>query len=149
VIAKLLIVLALGVAAALPATAAAAPSDADCTTKAKKAYKKKVAFKKGLKVTVSCDAPATVFMAVNLIGKADRYINPRVHPGSHGFSKTVDTGEDGKATLVVKLKPWAKRAVKKNGGKAKILFIFGIERDDGYFHNIPTKAAQPYSKIVP
>jgi len=130
---------------------AADPSDADCSVDAKRKYRIKPAAARGLPVTVTCDGPATFFVAMRFTGHGEKHISRGAHPGSEGFSKTVDLADAGSKTVRVKLAKYAKRAAKKNLAKRRafpIFFDMGIERADGNFHNIPKPAAQPYSKIV-
>jgi hypothetical protein len=144
------IALALIAILALPGWAAT-PSDADCSVDAKRKYRIKPAAARGLAVTVTCDGPATFFVAMRFTGHGEKHINRAAHPSHEGFSKTVDLAEAGSKTVRVKLAKYAKRAAKKNLAKRRgfpIFFNMGIERADGNFHNIPKPAAQPYAKIV-
>jgi hypothetical protein len=144
------IALALIAILALPGWAAT-PSDADCSVDAKRKYRVKPALARGLPVTVTCDGPATFFVAMRFTGHGERYISRGAHPGSEGFSATVDLAAAGSKTVRVKLAKYAKRAAKKNLAKRRsfpIFFDMGIERADGNFHNIPKPAAQPFAKIV-
>jgi hypothetical protein len=130
---------------------AAAPSDADCSVDAARKYRVKPAAARGLPVTVTCDGPATFFVAMRFTGHGEDHISREAHPGWEGMSTTVDLAESGSKTVRVKLEKYAKRAAKKNLEKRRafpIFFNMGIERPDGNFHNIPKPAAQPYSKIV-
>jgi hypothetical protein len=130
---------------------AAAPSDADCSVDAARKYRVKPALARGLPVTVTCDGPATFFVAMRFTGHGEDHISREAHPGYEGFSATVDLADAGSRTVRVKLAKYAKRAAKKNVAERRafpIFFNMGIERADGNFHNIPKPAAQPYAKIV-
>lgn len=134
-----------------PPGVAAAPSDADCSVDAARKYRVKPALARGLPVTVTCDGPATFFVAMRFTGHGEDHISREAHPGWEGMSATVDLAEAGSKTIRVKLAKYAKRAAKKNLAERRafrIFFNMGIERADGNFHNIPKPAAQPYSKIV-
>jgi hypothetical protein len=134
-----------------PAGWAATPSDADCSVDAARKYRLKPALARGLPVTVSCDGPATFFVAVRFTGHGEDHINREAHSGVEGWSATVDLADAGSRTIRVKLAKYAKRAAKKNLAERRafpIFFNMGIERADGNFHNIPKPAAQPYAKIV-
>jgi hypothetical protein len=144
------IALALIAILALPGWAAA-PSDADCSVDAERKYRVKPALARGLPVTVTCDGPATFFVAMRFTGHGEKHISRAAHPGHEGFSKTVDLAEAGSKTVRVKLAKYAKRAAKKNLADRRafpIFFNMGIERAEGEFHNIPKPAAQPYAKIT-
>ena len=111
----------------------------------------KPALARGLPVSVTCDGPATFFVAMRFTGHGEDHISREAHPGYEGFSATVDLADAGSKTVRVKLAKYAKRAAKKNLAKRRgfpIFFNMGIERADGNFHNIPKPAAQPYAKIV-
>jgi hypothetical protein len=139
------------VAVLAPAGWAATPSDADCSVDAAPKYRLKPALARGLPVTVSCDGPATFFVAVRFTGHGEDHINREAHSGVEGVSATVDLAGAGSRTVRVKLEKYAKRAAKKTLAERRrfrIFFNMGIERADGNFHNIPKPAAQPYSKIV-
>jgi hypothetical protein len=144
--------IALAVATVMaPAGSAATPSDADCNVDAARKYRVKPALARGLPVTVTCDGPATFFVAVRFTGHGEDHINRGAHSGVEGVSATFDLAEAGSKTVRVKLEKYAKRAAKKNLAERRafrIFFDMGIERRDGNFHNIPKPAAQPYSKIV-
>jgi hypothetical protein len=130
---------------------AAAPSDTDCSVDAARKYRVKPALARGLPVTVTCDGPATFFVAMRFTGHGEQHISRSAHPGYEGFSATVDLAGAGSRTIRVKLAKYAKRAAKKNLAERRafpIFFNMGIERADGNFHNIPKPAAQPYAKIV-
>jgi hypothetical protein len=129
----------------------AAPSDADCSVDAARKYRVKPALARGLPVTVTCDGPATFFVAMRFTGRGEKYISRAAHPSSEGFSATVDLAAAGSKTVRVKLAKYAKRVAKKNLRKWRgfpIFFDMGIERADGNFHNIPKPPAQPFAKIV-
>jgi hypothetical protein len=139
------------VAVMAPAGAATAPSDADCSVDAARKYRVKPALARGLPVTVTCDGPATFFVAMRFTGHGEDHISRAAHPGYEGFSATVDLADAGSRTIRVKLAKYAKRAAKKNLAERRafpIFFNMGIERADGNFHNIPKPAAQPYAKIA-
>jgi hypothetical protein len=130
---------------------AAAPSNADCSVDAARKYRVKPALARGLPVTVTCDGPATFFVAMRFTGHGEKHISRDAHPGWEGMSATVDLADAGSKTVRVKLAKYAKRAAKKNLEERRafpIFFNMGIERPDGNFHNIPKPAAQPYAKIV-
>jgi hypothetical protein len=134
-----------------PPGSAAAPSDADCSVEAARKYRLKPALARGLPVTVTCDGPATFFVAVKFTGHGEDHINREAHSGVEGWSATVDLADAGSRTVRVKLQKYAKRAAKKTLAERRsfrIFFNMGIERPDGNFHNIPKPAAQPYAKIV-
>jgi hypothetical protein len=134
-----------------PPSSAAAPSDADCSVDAARKYRVKPALARGLPVTVTCDGPATFFVAMRFTGHGEKHISRAAHPGFEGFSATVELAGAGSKTVRVKLAKYAKRAAKKNLAERRafpIFFNMGIERSDGNFHNIPKPAAQPYAKIV-
>jgi hypothetical protein len=134
-----------------PPASTAAPSDADCSVDAARKYRVKPALARGLPVTVTCDGPATFFVAMRFTGHGEDHISRQAHPGYEGFSATVDLADAGSRTVRVKLARYAKRAAKKNLAERRafpIFFNMGIERSDGNFHNIPKPAAQPYAKIV-
>jgi hypothetical protein len=146
-----LLALALIALLAPPGWAAATPSDADCSVDAARKYRIKPALARGLPVTVTCDGPATFFVAVKFTGHGEDHINREAHSGVEGWSATVDLADAGSRTVRVKLQKYAKRAAKKTLAERRsfrIFFDMGIERPDGNFHNIPKPAAQPYSKIV-
>jgi hypothetical protein len=129
----------------------ATPNDADCSVDAARKYRVKPAAARGLAVTVTCDGPATFFVAMRFTGHGEKHISRAAHPGFEGFSATVELAGAGSKTVRVKLAKYAKRAAKKNLAERRafpIFFNMGIERSDGNFHNIPKPAAQPYSKIV-
>ena len=139
------------VALSAPAGAAATPSDADCSVDAARKYRSKPALARGLPVTVTCDGPATFFVAVRFTGHGEDHTNPEAHSGVEGVSATVDLADAGSRTVRVKLAKYAKRAAKKTLAERRrfpIFFDMGIERADGNFHNIPKPSAQPRSKIV-
>jgi hypothetical protein len=97
---------------------------------------------------VICDGPATVFAAVDLLpGPAERLIDPKRHPGSHGFSERRELEGEGPETFRVRLAAYARRAVKKAGG-SKVLFNLGIRRADGLFHNNPNPGGRARSKLT-
>ena len=129
----------------------ATPSDADCSVDAARKYRVKPASARGLPVTVTCDGPATFFVAMRFTGHGERHISRQAHPGYEGFSATVDLAGAGSKTVRVKLAKYAKRVARKNLATRRafpIFFNMGIERADGNFHNIPKPAAQPFAKIV-
>jgi hypothetical protein len=129
----------------------ATPSDADCSVDAARKYRVKPALARGLPVTVTCDGPATFFVAMRFTGHGERHISRQAHPGYEGFSATVDLAGAGSRTVRIKLAKYAKRIARKNLADRRafpIFFNMGIERPDGNFHNIPKPAAQPYAKIV-
>jgi hypothetical protein len=139
------------VAVTASAGAATDPSDADCSVDAARKYRVKPASARGLPITVTCDGPATFFVAMRFTGHGEDHISREAHPGWEGMSATVDLAAAGSKTIRVKLAKYAKRAAKKNLAKRRafpIFFNMGIERPDGNFHNIPKPAAQPYAKIV-
>jgi hypothetical protein len=141
------------VAAALlaPSGSAAAQSDADCSVDAARKYRVKPARTRGLPVTVTCDGPATFFVAMRFTGHGEKHISRAAHPGWEGMSATVEVAGAGSRTVRVKLERYAKQAAKKNLAERRafpIFFNMGIERADGNFHNIPKPAAQPFSKIA-
>jgi hypothetical protein len=89
-----------------------------------------------------------VFAAVDLLpGAAERRVNRKAHPGSDGFSRTRSIAAGKAETFNVKLRSYARRAVKQAGG-SKIVFILGIEQSDGYFHNNPGPGGSARSKLV-
>jgi len=51
-------------------------------------YRSKPALRRGLPVTVTCDGPATFFVAVDFLGHGEDHIDPEAHSGSEGFSLT-------------------------------------------------------------
>jgi len=145
----------LAVAAALAALAAAVPAlaadPADgpiCTVKAKSSYRLATASKPGMAVNITCDAAAQAFAAVDLLpGPAERNVNRKAHPGSDGFSARRSVPEGKPATFHVKLAGYARKAVKKAGG-SKIVFILGIKKAAGHFHNNPGPGGSARSKLV-
>jgi hypothetical protein len=150
-VASLTVAVVAVVAGMAQAGAATAPSDADCSVDAARKYRVKPALARGLPVTVTCDGPATFFVAMRFTGHGEDHISRAAHPGYEGFSATVDLADAGSKTIRVKLAKYAKRAAKKNLAERRafpIFFNMGIERADGNFHNIPKPAAQPYAKIV-
>jgi hypothetical protein len=149
--ARLALITVAAIAVLAPAGVAAAPSDADCSVDAKPKYRAGPALARGLPVTVTCDGPATFFVAVKFTGHGEDHINPEAHSGVEGVSAIANLGDAGSKTVRVKLAKYAKRAAKKTLAERRgfrIFFDMGIERADGNFHNIPKPAAQPYSKIV-
>jgi hypothetical protein len=134
--------------AAVPALAADPDDGPICTVKAKSSYRLAKASKPGMAVKITCDAPAQAFAAVDLLpGPAERNVNRKAHPGSDGFSARRSVPEGKPATFHVKLAGYARKAVKKAGG-SKIVFILGIEKADGHFHNNPGPGGSARSKLV-
>ena len=58
---------------------------------------------------------------------------------------TCDAGQA--ETFNVKLRSYARRAVKQAGG-SKIVFILGIKQSDGYFHNNPGPGGSDRSRLL-
>ena len=77
---------------------AAAPSDADCSVDGARKYRAKPALARGLPVTVTCDGPATFFVAMRFTGHGEDHISREAHPGYKGFSATVDLADAGSKT---------------------------------------------------
>ena len=104
--------------------------------------------KRGMPVHVTCNEPATVFVAVDLLpGPAERRIDPKAHPGSHGWTRPRGVPA-GKATKFrVKLRPYARRAIRKEG-RSRILFNLGVKGDDGLYRNNPEPAGRAHSRIT-
>ena len=135
-------------ALAAPAGAADPDDGPVCTVEAKPSYRLAKASRPGMAVEITCDAPARVFAAVDLLpGPAERNVNRKAHPGSDGFSRTRSVPEGTPSTFRVKLRSYAARAVKKAGG-SKIIFVLGIKKADGYFHNNPGPGGSDRSKLV-
>jgi hypothetical protein len=142
-------------AAALTALAAAAAALAGdsgagpiCTVEAKPSYRLAKASTPGMPVRITCDGPARVFAAVDLLpGPAERNVNRKAHPGSDGFSSTRSIPGQTARTFHVKLASYARKAVKKAGG-SKIVFILGVKKADGYFHNNPGPGGSDRSKLI-
>jgi hypothetical protein len=99
-------------------------------------------------VRITCDAQVAVFAAVDLLpGPAERNVNRKAHPGSDGFSARRVVPADQPQTFRVKLRDYARKAVKKAGG-SKIVFVLGIKQSDGYFHNNPGPGGSDRSRLV-
>ena len=71
----------------------AAPSESDCSVDAARKYRSAPALARGLPVTVTCDGPATFFVAMRFTGHGEEHISREAHPGYEGFSATVDLAD--------------------------------------------------------
>ena len=144
-------VLALAVSVAVPGAARALPSDGDCTLKAQPSYRLATVLKRGFALTLRCDGAATAFAAVDFEGDGEDHIDSVAHPTSEGFSKTVTVGAGREATLRVRLERYARIAAKRSLREHRrfpIAFSIGVERPDGYFHNIPKPRSQPSARLT-
>jgi hypothetical protein len=134
--------------AAAMTRAGAADADAVCTVEPRRSYSLAEA-KRGMPVHVTCDRSTAVFAAVNLAANdpASRFINPRGHPGAHGWSRPRTVDADRASRFEVRLQRFAARAVEQARG-SRVIFSLGIEHSDGRYHNNPDPGGYARSRVT-
>jgi hypothetical protein len=132
--------------AARPKASTAASGEPDCKLEARRSYR---LTKAGMPVQITCDKPTTVFATANISvdSAADKLIDPRKHPATHGWTKPRVAEPGTPVKFRVRLRDFAARAIRRIG-HAKLVLSLGAKWSDGRFHNNPGPGGFAYVRVT-
>jgi hypothetical protein len=149
---------AIAVAAALPATASAGPAPVPggtgCSMEAKRTYRHGAVLRPGVPVRVTCDGPARlmVFLDFSMTSAAQRWVGSHLYPdsdpGMEAFTRGAVVFDDaGSRTVRLRFWPWAQRVAAKFP-RTLVKIHMAVEREDGSLVSVPGAGQRTMSTLV-